>query len=287
MRWQDVDLEIGDGAGPTDAADHDGLRHPEVAPVDAFDETPGVPDRGSRSHKKQQNERRLCWGSHGTTSISSARRATDQPLRPDTVSKQFRTMAKAAGLDITFHGLRHTHASLMLESGADLKITSSRLGHSSISITADLYTHVASTAEKAATEAFDKHLAPHLQRPLIASLLCPGVESSSSLKWRGGSLNSPKKSGVECSSIWICSRRKVYFLTSHARVSFGSSSESFASTSAESAGGVTYFIATGRRIPMLTVFRKTQRREQREIDRAETAMETWLARETEDGAEGE
>ena len=43
---------------------------------------------------------------------------------------------------------------------------------------------------------------------------------------------------------------------------------------------ITYFIATGRRIPMLTVFRKTQRREQREIDRAKAAMETWLARET-------
>lgn len=42
---------------------------------------------------------------------------------------------------------------------------------------------------------------------------------------------------------------------------------------------VTYFIASGRRIPMLTVFRKTQRREQREIDRAERAMNDWIARE--------
>ena len=44
---------------------------------------------------------------------------------------------------------------------------------------------------------------------------------------------------------------------------------------------VSYFIATGRRIVMLTVFRKTQRREQREIDRAERAMEDWVARESE------
>ena len=40
---------------------------------------------------------------------------------------------------------------------------------------------------------------------------------------------------------------------------------------------VTYFIASGRRIIMLTVFRKTQRREQREIDRADKAMEAWVA----------
>lgn len=44
---------------------------------------------------------------------------------------------------------------------------------------------------------------------------------------------------------------------------------------------VSYFIASGRRIVMLTVFRKTQRREQREIDRAERAMEDWVARESE------
>jgi phage-related protein len=43
---------------------------------------------------------------------------------------------------------------------------------------------------------------------------------------------------------------------------------------------VTYFIAAGRRIPMLTVFRKTKRHEQREIDRAVKAMKSWLERET-------
>ena len=85
-------------------------------------------------------------------------RGDGQPLRPDTISKQFRTIAKAAGLDVTFHGLRHTHASLMLESGADLKVTSSRLGHSSISITADPYTHVASRLDKEASDTFDRYL---------------------------------------------------------------------------------------------------------------------------------
>lgn len=43
---------------------------------------------------------------------------------------------------------------------------------------------------------------------------------------------------------------------------------------------VTYFLATGRRIPMLTVFRKTKQRERREIDRGEKAMEAWLDRES-------
>ncbi|MGI8706929.1 MAG: tyrosine-type recombinase/integrase [Actinomycetota bacterium] len=108
------------------------------------------------------NERRLMLGEAWQEFDLICERGNGQPLRPDTISKQFRTVARAADLDVTFHGLRHTHASLMLESGADLKVTSSRLGHSSISITADLYTHVASKAERAAADAFDRHLAPHL-----------------------------------------------------------------------------------------------------------------------------
>lgn len=41
---------------------------------------------------------------------------------------------------------------------------------------------------------------------------------------------------------------------------------------------ITYLIASGRRIPLLTTFRKTRQREQREIVRAKKAMEVWLDR---------
>ncbi|MCL6600257.1 MAG: site-specific integrase [Alicyclobacillus macrosporangiidus] len=43
---------------------------------------------------------------------------------------------------IRFHDLRHTHASLMLAQGVHPKIVSERLGHSSISITMDTYSHL-------------------------------------------------------------------------------------------------------------------------------------------------
>lgn len=43
---------------------------------------------------------------------------------------------------ITIHGLRHTYATMMLESGLTLKDVSERLGHSSIEITSDLYIHI-------------------------------------------------------------------------------------------------------------------------------------------------
>ena len=43
---------------------------------------------------------------------------------------------------ITLHGFRHTHASLLFEAGVPAKLTQERLGHSKISITLDLYTHL-------------------------------------------------------------------------------------------------------------------------------------------------
>ena len=43
---------------------------------------------------------------------------------------------------LTFHGLRHAHATLALSAGVNPKIVSERLGHSSISVTMDIYSHV-------------------------------------------------------------------------------------------------------------------------------------------------
>lgn len=62
---------------------------------------------------------------------------------PDKFSAKFYYEVHTRGLPATnFHGLRHTHASLSMQSGTPLKVTSDNLGHSSITITADLYTHV-------------------------------------------------------------------------------------------------------------------------------------------------
>ena len=53
---------------------------------------------------------------------------------------------------VTFHDLRHTHATWLLESGVDLKTVSERLGHASITITADLYGHVTDDMQRKAME---------------------------------------------------------------------------------------------------------------------------------------
>jgi integrase len=77
------------------------------------------------------------------------------PLDPDRVTQTFWSMARRAGLrDFRFHDLRHTHASLMLSQGVHLKIVSERLGHSSIAVTGDLYSHVQPTVQREAVERF-------------------------------------------------------------------------------------------------------------------------------------
>ena len=65
-------------------------------------------------------------------------------------------MAKRCGLTgLRFHGLRHSHATLLLEQGLHPKVVSDRLGYSSISVTLDLYSHPGMDLQRRAAEAFD------------------------------------------------------------------------------------------------------------------------------------
>jgi integrase len=70
-------------------------------------------------------------------------------------------LAARAGLRaIRLHDARHTHASLMLKQGVHPKIVQERLGHGSIQVTLDTYSHVAPGLQKAAAESFDKLISP-------------------------------------------------------------------------------------------------------------------------------
>lgn len=83
------------------------------------------------------------------------------PIRPDTITRAFRDKAKEVGLsDLTFHGLRHTHAVLMLAANVHPKIVSERLGHSTVSITLDLYSHVLPGLQEAAAKRFEDVVGP-------------------------------------------------------------------------------------------------------------------------------
>lgn len=80
-----------------------------------------------------------------------------KPLEPRRLLFHFKKLLKEAGLaNIRFHNLRHTFATRCLECGIDMKIVSKILGHSTIQITADLYTHVTNRAMQKAMTKFNK-----------------------------------------------------------------------------------------------------------------------------------
>jgi integrase len=57
--------------------------------------------------------------------------------------RHFFPALKKAGVDrIRFHDLRHTYASLLIEQGENIKYIQNQLGHSSPSVTLDLYAHL-------------------------------------------------------------------------------------------------------------------------------------------------
>ena len=81
---------------------------------------------------------------------------------PDSVTHALAKFARRAGVPgVRFHDLRHTHANLMLKAGVHPKIVSERLSHSSVSITLDVYSHVAPGLQEAAARKFDETLEPH------------------------------------------------------------------------------------------------------------------------------
>lgn len=97
-------------------------------------------------------------------------RLDDNGLRhPDNVSRRWRSsldqcakfyieQGETPPHTISLHDLRHTHATLMLQAGAHPKVVQERLGHATISITLDLYSHVLPTVQKEAVEAFERLL---------------------------------------------------------------------------------------------------------------------------------
>jgi integrase len=158
LRWADVDAErrvivvreqavvVGHeviyGPPKTAAGDH--------RLVDLDDATIGV----LLEHRLRQDAERAEWGEAWTESGRVFVAEGGAALHPERITRRFRRLTDAHGLrPVRVHDLRHGHASLALAAGVPLAVISKRLGHSSINITADTYSHLLDGVGQAAASA--------------------------------------------------------------------------------------------------------------------------------------
>jgi integrase len=107
--------------------------------------------------RKDQARRRRKAGAAWSENDLVIDRGDGSALNPDTLSAGWARFLRLAGLPhVRFHDLRHAHATLMLQQGVHPKIVSERLGHASIGITLDTYSHVLPAMQAEAAAAFDE-----------------------------------------------------------------------------------------------------------------------------------
>jgi len=108
-----------------------------------------------RDHQRDQQRDSELLGAGPATLVFAE--PDGGPVHPDTVTRRFKRLVRHSGLPLLRgpHDLRHTWASLALAAGAHPKVVSDRLGHSTIAITIDTYSHAIPSldAEAASTVA--------------------------------------------------------------------------------------------------------------------------------------
>ena len=109
-----------------------------------------------REYKEKMTAERILDGSLLRDSDLVFSKSDGSPIRPDTITRAWSILAKKCGISASrLHDARHSHASLMLKAGVHPRIVQERLGHSTIAITLDVYSHVSPGLQEAAAKQFD------------------------------------------------------------------------------------------------------------------------------------
>jgi integrase len=146
LRWVDIDLD----------AARLSPRRPRVVVNYVVHESEPKTRMGKRSlaldpatltalqeHKGRQEQERAEVGSAWRDSGLVFTRPDGSPIHPDLITDWFRRLARGAGLPpIRLHDVRHSYATAALAAGIPAKVISERLGHATIAITLDVYSHV-------------------------------------------------------------------------------------------------------------------------------------------------
>ncbi|HYL36491.1 MAG TPA: site-specific integrase [Bryobacteraceae bacterium] len=116
------------------------------------------------AHRKRQDEFRRRFGPDYRADLDLIFANPDgTPLKPDSVSASVSLLCRRLGLPegASLHTLRHSHGSVLLADGVDLATVSERLGHSSVRVTADIYSHALRGRDQDAARRWDEFMRRH------------------------------------------------------------------------------------------------------------------------------
>ena len=106
-----------------------------------------------KAHRSRQAETRLAVGPDYDPRGFVFAKPDGTPLTPATATRRFKRLASTLNLpELSIHGLRHSYATIALESGVPAKVTQEQLGHSSIATTLDIYSHAVPGLQEDAAE---------------------------------------------------------------------------------------------------------------------------------------
>ena len=115
-----------------------------------------------KDYKVWQIQHRLQMGDRWKETDRLFTTAFGEPIHPDTIGGWFSDFVKRNDLPhITIHSLRHTNATLMINSGVPLTTIAARLGHANTNTTTKIYVHAIQSADALAAEQLDEILSDH------------------------------------------------------------------------------------------------------------------------------
>jgi integrase len=152
LRWADVDFEAGRLTIKRSVEMIDGERREKAPKTTRSPRTLALAPfvvAALRQQKSEQAERRLVLGMGRDENACVFDRPDGQPWNPDSFSWSFAELVRRSGVSrVRLHDLRHSHATIALGVGADLKMISAALGHSTIAVTANTYLHVTESMQR-------------------------------------------------------------------------------------------------------------------------------------------
>ncbi|TMD04188.1 MAG: site-specific integrase [Chloroflexi bacterium] len=170
LRWRDVDLDrgvLGVCGSLTRGPQGLMITDPKTARSRRRVALPAIAVEALRRHRATQAGERLRAGAAWTDRDLVFSNGLGGPLTADKLLRaRFRPLLRKAGLPpIRFHDLRHTAATRLLEQGVHPKVVSEMLGHASVAITLDIYSHVSPDLQRQAVSALDALFSKQLSLP--------------------------------------------------------------------------------------------------------------------------